>query len=82
MSRGQDESLTWLTVAQVDPKKEEAEGELQGRSKGANAENPFLLCSSKYGDMDFPHLPQHASIPEAWHLPSLFSGPGSDLTLA
>lgn len=34
MSRGQDESLTWLTVAQVDPKKEEAEGELQGRSKG------------------------------------------------
>lgn len=37
--------MTWLTVALVDPRKEEAEGELRGRSKGQMQKIHFF-CSA------------------------------------
>lgn len=64
----EDESMTWLTVETVDPKKEEAEGEHWGRLKGKMQKIHFSIL------IYFPHLPKHTYIPEAWHRPSCCLG--------
>lgn len=55
----------------MEKKKENGE---QRRLKGKKQKKEEKMFCSKYEKMDFPSLPQHANIPEAWHLPTFLSG--------